>query len=380
MRVDEMEGGHIPTINNTVMPAMYKDEPIKQDITSRLKELQIQPRQIRRNNTLLKQETLVVPEVKVEQEPFEITALNVEYDDMTANLEYIIDMNYLYSFYMKIPYSVFEQVGLQIHQKFFTKVFGPEYGVTIDEKYKEPETIKGGTEEYIAYQKALLDHIYATEGIEEAAAGGAGAAGAAPRLDDMPTFDKTKEFITTKFSVIELYNNIISRENKSKLKARIDRFASLRPREWRDITYKQLLEKQDFIRSLIEKIKKEEESVWEVQPFISDRKKKEARTKLGKAAKAIENATGEEENENEEDAAGEGVKPPLTGKKRGRENEGVAKQQVAQQSPTKVRRTNASTSVKKGKKTGGTRKIQKRYKFKTFKKRSKTNKRKTQRR
>jgi hypothetical protein len=308
-------------------------------ITSVSSEVKEEPSRILR---LVKKNNL-----NTSSEPLEIIALRTEYDDMISHLEFILDILFLYKYNNRIPYAAFEQVGLQIYEKFFKRVLGSEYGVSRKGYYelktsRRPNSMKGGVEEYISEQKKLIEHIYATEateGIEEAA-GGAGEG-----LEKKDVFDN-KPFLTTQFSIIELYDDIVSRENEATLQARISRLETLRPLPNREIIIKQLREKLNIIISLISQINNEERKVWEVgvPSGVENNKPVHPLNYVPSAplSKQAINYTGLRRNK-------------ATGQRRTIRSKELEKRRL-------------------GKKTGGTRKIQKKYKFKTFKKRYKTNK------
>jgi hypothetical protein len=209
----------------------------------------------------------------------------------------------------------------------------------------KPNVMKGGVEEYIVYQKKLIERIYATEGIEEAA-GGAGAGAGAGELEKKDVFDN-KPFLTTQFSIIELYDDIVSREDETTLQARISRLETLRPLPNRETIIVQLREKLNIIISLISQIKNEERKVWEIGV-----------------------PSGVENNESVHPL---NYVPKALPAKQAINYTGIRRNKATGQRET-IRSKELEKRRQLGRKNGGTRKVQKKYKFKTFKKRSKTNK------
>lgn len=247
-----------------------------------------------------------------EETHLEITALKTEFNDIIAHLEFIIDIINLYEYDSKIPTSAYELFGLKMYNRFFKRVFGPQYevsGQTLSglAAIRRREQ-KGGA--YNPFEAKLIEEVFESEGRTYH-----------QELKDVPVFDSAN-YLTTQFSILNLYEEIVSKENEEALKARINRIASLRPSTQRTNIYNELNEKVLYIRSLLTQIKNEETKTWESYR--------------------------------------------LTGKKRARENNFSTTQRLS--SPRKKQRTLKGGENKK------------KYKFKTFKKRSKTSKRKTQRR
>lgn len=281
---------------------VIKDDEIKGGMVETITEVKQEPTRVIRYK------------LKGQVEPvelIEILALKNEYNDMIAHLEFMIDIIYLYSYDSKIPRSAFELFGLKAYDRFFKRVFGTNYEVSglsglAAIRRQEQSKMKGG---YNPFQSDLIQNVFATEGKEQT------------QLNDKitPVFDNVN-FLTTQFSIINLYEEIITKEDEEALKARIERIAGLRPSDSRQILFRELNEKKLYIIELISQIKNEESTLW------TDRK--------------------------------------LTGIKRSRNENN---------------RNLGETRRKKPRVSGGTKKRSKKYKFKTFKKKLKTN-RKTQRR
>ena len=291
-----------------------------------------------------------------EKEPLEIIALKTEYNDIIAHLEFIIDIIYLYEYSGRIPETAFELFGLKSYDKFFKGVFGSQYqvsGQTLSglsalrrqQQIKNKIQMNGGAKQYIAYQSNLIKEVFETEGIGHTSV----ATRAATRAEEKitPVFDDSN-FLTSHFSIIKLYEEIVSKENEDSLDARIERIYSLRPFESRSKVLSELYEKKNYINSLINQIKDEEKKVWE--------EKKENPIILG-----IKRARSENSNEGNLIAA---AKAKAIEVQRRNPNTG--------QSPQKKRRTNKNTN-------GGTRRKQKESKLKTFKKTRINKQRRTQR-
>ncbi len=357
---DEYKNNFIQTLFNIVKQAPgIEGKPTKLDTFNfGLGIIGIQPvvqggkRRIRRGGVV---ETItttiptkyVIPFTKSEQEKVypELIALESEYNDMIAHLEFMLDIIYLNNYSGKIQDTAFELFGLRAYDKFFKRVYGSNYEVSsqtlagLSAKRRQEQTKMKGGAKYSPFQAKLIKEVF--EADKEPVVAGAGA----PEIIT-PVFD-VSNYLTTQFSIINLYEEIVSSENSSEesLKNTINRIMSLRPTEIRKNALSVLNEKIQYIKSLISQIKKEENKIWEEPAKLIGEKRKREES----------NNNNNENNENNMEGVSFAQQP-------------ASKKRITLKGPVRT--------------AGGTRKKIKKYKFKTFKKRSKTNKRnsKTKRR